>query len=137
MTLTFDPNGRVVAVRVYLAGPRGAEYFRFAVDTAATRSAVSALVLEQLGYLASQRHGQYQVRTGSGGTRTGLVTIQRFAAFGRIRDDFPVLWLPLPPASRIDGLIGLDFFRDLVLTIDFLRGRISLNQHRRWWQFWR
>ncbi len=98
MTLTFDPNGRVVAVRVYLAGPRGGEYFRFAVDTAATRSAVSALVLEQLGYSASHRRGQYQVRTGSGGTRTGLVTIQRFAAFGRIRDDFPVLWLPLPPA---------------------------------------
>jgi hypothetical protein len=65
------------------------------------------------------------------------VRVARFAAFGIVQSDFPVLWLPLPPAVRVDGLLGLDFFRGLVLTLDFARGQISLRPPRRWWQFWR
>jgi hypothetical protein len=34
-------------------------------------------------------------------------------------NDFPVVARPLSPAAAIDGLPGLDFFRNQELTIDF------------------
>lgn len=32
----------------------------------------------------------------------------------------------LPPSAGVDGLLGLDFFRDHLLSIDFQRGQVSL-----------
>ena len=77
------------------------------------------------------------MRTASGGLTAGFVRVHRFAAFGDVRADFPVLWLPLAPASRIDGLLGLDFFRGSSLLFDFARGQVSCPAPRRGWQFWR
>src|SRR5205807_352388 len=76
-------------------------------------------------------------RTGTGSTRAGRVRVARLEALGRTQTDCPVLWLAHPPGGMIDGLLGLDFFRGLVLTLDFARGRLSLDPPRRWWQFWR
>ena len=137
MTHTFDLKRSLVIVPVFLAGPRGSETFQFAVDTGATGCSVSGLILQQLGYSESQVQGRRHVRTGGGGITAGQVRVQRFGAFGRIHADYPVLWLPLPPTSRIDGLLGLDFFRGLVLELDFARGRITLRGPGSWWRFWR
>ena len=137
MTHPFDLRRSLVIVPVFLAGPRGGETFQFAIDTGSSRSAVSGLVLQQLGYVPSQATGRHPVRTAGGGLTVGSLHVQRLAAFGRAHADFPVLWLPLAPTSRIDGLLGLDFFRGLVLTLDFARGQIALSLPRRWWQFWR
>ena len=34
---------------------------------------------------------------------------------------------PFDPDFEIDGLLGLDFFRDLIVTMDFKVGRILLE----------
>jgi hypothetical protein len=137
MILPFDTRRSLVIVPVFLAGPRGADNFEFAVDTGSSRSAVSGLVLQQPGYLPSEASGRHPVHTAGGGLTAGLLRLHRFAAFGRVLTDHPVVWLPLAPTSRIDGLLGLEFFRGLVLKLDFARGRIRLDRPRRWWQFWR
>ncbi len=38
-----------------------------------------------------------------------------------------VLAHDLPTEAAVDGLLGLDFFRDLSLTIDFRAGQIDLT----------
>jgi hypothetical protein len=38
-----------------------------------------------------------------------------------------VLAHDLPPEARVDGLLGLDFRRGSVLTVDFTAGPISLT----------
>jgi hypothetical protein len=137
MTTPFDPDGRLVVVRTILVSPEGGSEFRLAIDTAATRSSVSGLVLERLGYREPEGSARRQVRTGSGGTRAGLVRVGRVVALGQSQVEFPVLWMPHPPGGMIDGLLGLDFFRGQVLTLDFARGRVSLGPPRRWWHLWR
>lgn len=137
MSTGFDPTGRLVVIPVLLTGRKGEQQFKFAVDTAATRSAASGLTLEVLGYQRSQAVGSYQVRTGGGGNRTGLVRVLRVVALDQTRTDFPLLWQPIPVATMIDGLLGLDFFRGQLLALDFARGRVSLGPPKRWWQFWR
>jgi hypothetical protein len=137
MSEPFDPNGRLAVVRVFLTGPGGTQDFRFGVDTGSTRTAVAGHVLHLLGYREPPEGERRRARTGSGETRAGLVTVGRFQALGRVRPDFPVLWLSLGPGVMIDGLLGLDFFRGLVLKLDFARGQISLKPPRKWWQLWR
>jgi hypothetical protein len=55
--------------------------------------------------------------------------LQRLTALGRERLGFPVLGHTLPPSAGVDGLLGVDFFRGLVLTIDFGAGQVHLAQN--------
>lgn len=137
MTEPFDPNGRLIVVPVVLTSPRGTHDFRFAVDCAATRTSISGLLLQRLGYTEPLERDRQTVRTGSGMTSAGFARIGGLLALGQLKTDYQVFWMPHPPGSMIDGLLGLDFFRGLVLTLDFARGQIALRQRSLWWQFWR
>lgn len=68
-----------------------------------------------------------QVTTGSGVEFAPRVAVNRIAALGQERDAFPVLAHTLPPSAGVDGLLGLDFFRGRLLTLDFRSGTISLG----------
>jgi len=62
--------------------------------------------------------------------------IQTLHALGQFRNNFPIVAVDLPVTFAADGLLGLDFFRGQILTLDFERGRISLYPPRsRWWPF--
>ena len=65
-----------------------------------------------------------------------MLNLQHLLVLGQARTDYAVAAHELPPVVTYDGLLGLDFFRGLVLKLDFARGLISLFR-RRWWQFWR
>jgi hypothetical protein len=64
-----------------------------------------------------------------------LIRVPALAALDRVRTDFLVAAHDLPLGVTTTGLLGLDFFRGFVLTIDFFRVRITLAP-RRWWWFW-
>ena len=53
--------------------------------------------------------------------------LDRLSALGRHRLAFPVLAHSLPPVAGIDGLLGLDFLRGSVLTVDFQAATITLG----------
>lgn len=52
--------------------------------------------------------------------------LNRFSALGHHRLGFRVLAHSLPPAAGIDGLLGLDFLRGCMLTMDFRGATITL-----------
>ncbi len=43
-----------------------------------------------------------------------------------MRSGFPVLAYSLPASASVSGLLGLDFLRDHLLTIDFRTGQMDL-----------
>jgi hypothetical protein len=53
--------------------------------------------------------------------------VRHVSALNWQRDDFLVLAHQLPPALLVDGLLGLDYFRDHILTIDFLHNEIDMS----------
>lgn len=53
--------------------------------------------------------------------------LDRIMALALEYTGFPVLGHTLPPSAGIDGLRGLDFFRDRSLTIDFHTGQVTLS----------
>ena len=137
MSELFDPTRRLVVIPVFLTGPAGRHEFRFAVDTGATRTSITSTALSTIGYTHPTTGPVYRVHTGNGTTTTRLVPVAEIRALGQVRSNHPVLWLSLPPAVTIDGLLGLDYFRGQRLSLDFARGRIALGSAKSWWHFWK
>jgi predicted aspartyl protease len=126
MSVPFNPQLELVQVAVEVTGPLGTAVLQLALDTGATDTLVNIAPLLALGYdptLASQR---VQIITGSGVVVVPWITLQRITALGQDRLDFPVLCHTLPPGVEVDGLLGLDFMRGCILTVDFKNGQVAL-----------
>jgi predicted aspartyl protease len=126
VTSSFDPRRGLIVVRAELDGPSGSAILRLALDTGATSTLVNAAMLVAIGYDPVLAADRVQVTTGSGVEFAPRVELQRLTALGQERFGFPVLGHTLPPSAGVDGLLGLDFFRDLSLTIDFRAGQLRL-----------
>jgi len=55
------------------------------------------------------------------------IGIEKLTALGKTKENFTVIAHDLPPTASVDGVLGLDFLRENVLTIDFVQGEIELE----------
>jgi hypothetical protein len=127
VSLEFDAREGLILVPTRLWGPDGDTVIRLALDTAATDSLVAWDVLVLLGYDPAIVPQRVQMTTGSGVEFVPLIVVSRVEALERERRDFAVLCHTLPPTSTVDGVLGLDFFRGLRLTLDFRLGVVTLE----------
>jgi len=114
-------------VNAEVSGPFGVAVLKLVLDTGATRSLINLASLLSLGFdpdLASQR---ITMTTGSAVEVAPLLTVTRLSALGQHRFGFDVIAHALPESSAVDGLLGLDFFRDQILTIDFRAGQVTVS----------
>jgi len=116
-----------VIVRAEVTGPSGNALLRFALDTGATGTIVNAGPLVAIGYDPALTPNRVQVTTGSGVEFAARVKVSKLVALGQERTDFLLLCHTLPPSTGVDGLLGLDFFRDQKLTLDFRNGEMELS----------
>jgi predicted aspartyl protease len=137
MSESFAPAARAVIVPVTVVGPRWSHAFRCVVDTGATQTVLPAEYLRRLGYDLSRPVGRTRIRSATGTAIVPLIRISAVTTLGRVRTEFLVAAHDLPLGVEADGLLGLDFFRGLILTLDFARGHVALAAPKRWWQFWR
>ena len=127
MTTHFNPNRNHVRVLVKIAGPSNETIARMALDTGATRTSIDRQIAVFLGFEFTDDSETVRVATGSGYEVIPVVDAHYIKALGHYREDLPVLCQTLPSDLPIDGLLGLDFFRNQRLTIDFREGTISLD----------
>jgi hypothetical protein len=137
MSVQFDPHGRAVVVPVLVAGLVRTHVFRFVVDTGTNLTSMRVDLLRLLGFDPATSPQSRRLRSATSTVRVPVLIVPRLASLGQTRSDFEIAAHDPPAAFSADGLLGLDFYRDLCLTIDFHCGRISLNPHGKWWQFWR
>jgi predicted aspartyl protease len=124
---TFDPRQGLIIVPVEVWGPTGSAVLRLALDTGATVTLLSVAMLVALGYDPALAQTRVQVTTGSSVEFAPRVKLDRIRGLEQERVDFPVLGHTLPPSAGVDGLIGLDFFRDRNLLIDFRGGQVTVT----------
>lgn len=127
MSYGFNHKHGLVIVKARLWGPAGRAALSLALDTGATGTLINQTRLLELGYDTSTAKDLHQITTGSGIEFVPLVVLNKLATLDQERADFPVLSHNLPPSASVDGLLGLDFFRNLNLNIDFRSGLLTLQ----------
>jgi predicted aspartyl protease len=123
---SFDTTANLIKVQVYLTGPMGDVYVTLALDTGASVTLIRNTLLVYLGFDPSAAQEQWQITTGSGSVLAPRLVIDSIEALDVVQTNFAVLAHTLPAGVGVDGVLGLDFLRDHVLTIDFPNGTITL-----------
>ena len=127
MSTPFKPRSGPIVIEASLSGPAGQSDLRLILDTGATTSLIQSTVLVAVGYDPDASSDRVRVTMGGGVAVVPRVILNRLSALGHHRLGIPVLAHSLLPAMGIDGLLGLDFLRGSVLTIDFKAGQIDLT----------
>ena len=131
----FDPIEPSIRVPVWLMTNRMSVKYRFVLDTGATRTTIHPYMSDVLRLVRDETRAA-SVTTASGRSTATFFRVPRVAGLGIERENFSVLVQQFPPSFSADGLLGLDFFRGYVLTLDFRRNVVHLRPAHRWWQFW-
>jgi len=125
-TYPFNSKQVPIFVEAQATGPIGILDLKLLLDTAATMSSIKLASLVYLGFDLSQPLRQVQMATGSAIGLAPVFALTRLSALGQHRFIFPVIG-HTPPVPDVDGLLGLDFLRDQILTVDFRLGQITLS----------
>ena len=127
MMAAFDPRQPLVIVRAHIWGPPNDAVVRLALDTGATSTLINETVIRYIGYDPSRGVRNVWITTGSGLESATVLRVSKIAALGRRCRGFSLICYSLPSTTAVDGLLGLDFFRNRHLSIDFRSGRIRLR----------
>ena len=126
MIYSFNPVGRLVIVEAEIVGPVRPQLVRLALDTAANGSMVDPAILTSIGYDLTNLPRTVDAATVSGHVFVPPLHVSSLSCLGRTITNFRVVAHRLPNTS-VDGILGLDFLRGHVLTIDFVKGEITLT----------
>jgi len=127
VSVRFDRTRGPIVVLAAIWGPRTRADASLLLDTGAVCTAVSIELLEHVGYHVAQAPDAVRIITASGIERAPRVVVARMGALGRERTGFPIIAHTLPPAAKLDGVLGLDFLRGHRLVVDFREGLVSLE----------
>ena len=126
MTAPFDPAQGPILIEAEVSGPTGRTSLQLLVDTGATMSLIDPTLLVAVGYDPAASTDQVSVAMGGGVVSVPRLMLNRLTVLGQHRIGFSVLSHALPPAAGADGLLGLDYLRGQILTLDFRAGLIIL-----------
>jgi hypothetical protein len=127
VTFSFDPTRRTIIVQVEIKGPARAWMVELALDTGASDTVIDETWIWAVGYTSADAINQHRVVTAGGVVTVLEVPVLSLGALGQTRTGFPVLAHTFPPGVGHDGVLGLDFLRGNVLTIDFPKAEITLT----------
>jgi hypothetical protein len=122
----FNPASGPVLVDAEITRPIGSVVLKLVLDTGATTSLINVATLLSLGFDPDHSTQRTSMTTGSTIEVVPLVVLTRLSAPGQHRFGFSVISHALPASSSVDGLLGLDFLRGQVLTLDSRTGLITL-----------
>jgi hypothetical protein len=122
----FNAKAGLILIEAEVSGPTGKARATLVLDTGATSTSPNRKVLRSIGYDPDAATSFARMATGTTVATVPRLTINRLSALGRHVIGLPVLAHDLPAAAAVDGLLGLDFFRGLLLSLDFRSGQITL-----------
>ena len=127
MKFPFKAEYGLVYVRVKVSYGDREAILNLALDTGASATMISARKLAEVGYALDNPEDEIYITTGSGLIFVPKIKIENLTALGKSKEKFIIIAHDLPPTASVDGVLGLDFLRGNVLTIDFVQGEIKLG----------
>ncbi len=127
MKFSFKPDYGLIYVRVGISRGDREAILNLALDIGASATIISSKKLLEVGYDLDKPEDEIYITTGSGLIFVPKLTIEKLTALGKTKEKFTVIAHDLPPTASVDGVLGLDFLRENILTIDFKQGFIELE----------
>ena len=125
--VSFNKKFPLIVVPVTIRKETEIYDFKFAVDTGSTISLINTAVMNSLGYKQEDSIKTIQTVTASKTETAYEFEIDNIMAIGLLRRNFKVISRSLPVGLGIDGLLGLNFFKNKELTIDFKLSELRLK----------
>jgi clan AA aspartic protease (TIGR02281 family) len=100
---------------------------RLLVDTGASYTVLPTRVLQRVGCNLDETLEKKKIVTANGTIDVPIVTVPWFNCLGIKRENYPVVALDLPVSSFTDGLLGMDFLREVGAVIDVANAEIRLE----------
>jgi predicted aspartyl protease len=123
----FDKRLPLIVVPVSIKKGAIIYDFNFAIDTGASVSLIDMEILRAIGYENEHSIRTVQTMTASQRETAYEFEIDNIQAIGLIRRNFKVISRVLPAGLGIDGLLGLNFFRNKELVINFKTSKLHLS----------
>lgn len=127
MKIPFDLSDGLVIVDAAILGTKKDTILRLCLDTGAQRTTLSDDAVQRVGLLPPKNADRFPLQSASGKITAPLVVLPKIFALNTLKEDFSVYVHTLPMDAAVDGLLGLDFLRGHVLTLDFKAGEISFE----------
>ena len=124
---TFDRKSSLIIVPVTVKVGETIKMFRFALDTGATITMMDTVSMKDIGYSKADSIRTTHTITASKTETVFEYSLDNIMAIGLIRRNFKVISRSLPMGLGIDGLLGLNFFKNKELTIDFKLSEIRIK----------
>ena len=122
-----DVDSRVIYVTLELENKYA---LKMVLDTAASCTTIDVNALYMAGYSIDNKPETCTVETANGMMNVYLFEVKSLTALGRTINNMPVHvydFLAHGIVSDYDGLLGLDFFENTVLSIDMKNNTIEVS----------
>jgi len=116
---TFDIKQKAVIVPVVVEIDNHIRRLYFIVDTGSPETLISDKAMRLMGYTPVDSFEDVSVHTVSGSATAYRYVIDNMTALGVSKKGLKVISMQMPAGSGAHGLLGLDFFENTKLTIDF------------------
>ncbi|MGL4880688.1 MAG: retropepsin-like aspartic protease family protein [Waterburya sp.] len=100
---------------------------RLLVDTGASYTVLPTKVLRRIGCNLDLPQQNKKIVTANGAINVPIITVPWFNCLGIKRENYPVVALDLPASSFTDGLLGMDFLREVGAVIDTAQAQIRIE----------
>jgi clan AA aspartic protease (TIGR02281 family) len=110
-----------------IKGPGGSRMVQFILDTGASLTIVPNKVLRRIGSEKELIGGTVPVQTAGGRIDVDMYRINSLEIMGVKVRDIDVAGYDLPPETRIEGLLGLDFIKQIKLVLDIPNGKLIME----------
>jgi predicted aspartyl protease len=102
--------------------------FPLVIDTGASHTVIDFGVLVDAGYRLGDTKGIVPIETANGIISANLFQVKKITALGIEKQNFEVCsYLLGQPEDDIKGVVGLDFFEDKKVCLDFKKSVITIS----------
>jgi predicted aspartyl protease len=123
---SFPPGSATIICQVTVSAHQTVSAL-LALDTGATLCQISNNIADYIGLDLSSPIRQIELVTGSDVVRAPVVHLPQLDIFGKTVRQLEVVVRNLPPRARLDGVLGLNFFLDYNLFINYSKGVLVIQ----------
>jgi predicted aspartyl protease len=100
---------------------------RLLIDTGASYTVLPTPILQRIGCNLDQPEQKKKIVTANDAITVPIYRVPWFNCLGIKQENYPVVGLDLPANSFTDGLLGMDFLKEVKAIIDVAKGEIRLD----------